>query len=150
MMSSTVTMLLTLLFSFLPLALAVDPTTVIDSNGISLFEKIEEMERQLLNPQLLSSLVNPCFINVFANPNEGRQTSAEWVRLIFHDAITKNIEGPGKGYVENCSIMFGEFSNAFYSGLDASVSFESDRPENAGGAQFINVTIAQVRNTYYE
>lgn len=110
MASSTVNMLITLLFSFLPLALAIDPTTVIDSNGISLFEKIEEMERQLLNPQLLSSLVNPCFINVFSNPNEGRQTSAEWVRLVFHDAITKNIEGPGKGYVEKmphcCRVLF--------------------------------------------
>ncbi|EPE28484.1 Heme-dependent peroxidase [Glarea lozoyensis ATCC 20868] len=107
------------------LALAVDPKTVFDSNGISLWEKIEELERQLLDTGTLSGLVNPCASNSFADPNEGRQTSAEWVRIVFHDAITKGIAGPGLG------------------GLDASVSFESERAENAGGKQFINVTIAQ-------
>ncbi|EHK98403.1 putative L-ascorbate peroxidase 6 [Glarea lozoyensis 74030] len=100
-------------------------STVFDSNGISLWEKIEELERQLLDTGTLSGLVNPCASNSFADPNEGRQTSAEWVRIVFHDAITKGIAGPGLG------------------GLDASVSFESERAENAGGKQFINVTIAQ-------
>jgi hypothetical protein len=38
-------------------------------------------------------------------------------------------------------------SDSKSSGLDASVSFESEREENAGGKQFINVTIAQVRQT---
>jgi hypothetical protein len=82
------------------LALAVDPKTVFDSNGISLWEKIEELERQLLDTGTLSSLANPCASNSFADPNEGRQTTAEWVRIVFHDAITKGIAGPGLGYVE--------------------------------------------------
>jgi hypothetical protein len=38
-----------------------------------------------------------------------------------------------------------EVSDSKSSGLDASISFESDRAENAGGKQFINVTIAQVK-----
>ena len=97
-------MLRSLLFSSIILSLvslvpALDPNTVIDANGISLFDKIEEIERQLLQPATLNSLVLPCSLNAQANPNEGQQTSAEWVRIVFHDCITKGIAGPGLGYV---------------------------------------------------
>ncbi|KAF4120106.1 Peroxidase [Geosmithia morbida] len=45
----------------------------------------------------------------------GRQNSAEWIRTAFHDAVTHNVEA-GTG------------------GLDASIYFELDRPENPGSA----------------
>ncbi|RFU35541.1 hypothetical protein B7463_g815, partial [Scytalidium lignicola] len=95
----------------------------VDANGITLSEKIEALERQILNPTTLVFVVTPCSINSNDNPNRGEQTSAEWVRIVFHDMITANIEGPGLG------------------GIDASIGFESDRPENIG--IFINVTLAQ-------
>ena len=69
----------------------------VDANGITLYEKIEEMERQILNPFTLNSVVTPCSVNFNDDPNRGQQTSAEWVRIVFHDAITKNIAGPGLG-----------------------------------------------------
>jgi hypothetical protein len=86
-----------LLLPLVPLIHALDPKTVIDANGISLFDKIEAIERQLLNPPTLNSLVLPCSNNANADPGEGRQTSAEWVRIVFHDVITKGIAGPGLG-----------------------------------------------------
>ncbi|TAQ86696.1 generic peroxidase [Chlorociboria aeruginascens] len=95
----------------------------VDANGITLDEKILAMERQILQPFTLVSVVTPCSVNFNDNPERGEQTSAEWVRIVFHDSITANIEGPGLG------------------GIDASIGFESDRTENIG--IFINVTLGQ-------
>ncbi|KAG9227959.1 heme peroxidase [Amylocarpus encephaloides] len=95
----------------------------VDANGITLYEKIEEMERQILQPFTLNSLVSPCSNNQNGPPEEQEQTAAQWVRILFHDVITKNVEGPGLG------------------GLDASIGFETDRPENIG--QFANITLIQ-------
>jgi hypothetical protein len=86
-----------LLLPLVPLIHALDPKTVIDANGVSLFDKIEAIERQLLNPQVLNSLVVPCSLNAQADPHEGQQTSAEWTRIVFHDVITKGIAGAGLG-----------------------------------------------------
>ena len=69
----------------------------VDANGITLYEKIEEMERQILHPFTLNSLVTPCNNNQNGPPEEQEQTSAQWVRILFHDVITKNLEGPGLG-----------------------------------------------------
>jgi hypothetical protein len=69
----------------------------VDANGITLYEKIEELERQLLNPFTLVSLVSPCSVNFGFPQEQGEQTSAEWVRIVFHDVITANIAGPGLG-----------------------------------------------------
>ncbi|KAK0448960.1 heme peroxidase [Desarmillaria tabescens] len=56
--------------------------------------------------------VNPCS---FSSAGEGRQAAAEWVRTAFHDMITHNAtDGTG--------------------GMDASIMFEMDRPENPGAA----------------
>ncbi|KAK0212136.1 heme peroxidase [Desarmillaria ectypa] len=56
--------------------------------------------------------VTPCG---FSNFGEGRQNAAEWVRTAFHDMITHNAaDGTG--------------------GMDASIMFEMDRPENKGAA----------------
>jgi hypothetical protein len=85
---------------------ALDPKTVFDANGISLYEKIEEIERQLLNPFTLNSLVTPCHEDFGLDQpgfndtdTVGEQTSAEWVRIVFHDSITHGIAGPGLGSV---------------------------------------------------
>jgi hypothetical protein len=85
--------------SLLALACAIDPTTVFDSNGISLWEKMEEMERLMLNNAAFNELVNPCDFDIGGNPFQisQQQTAAQWVRIVFHDVITKNIEGPGLG-----------------------------------------------------
>ncbi|KAG8164199.1 hypothetical protein KVR01_006117 [Diaporthe batatas] len=51
----------------------------------------------------------------FGNSIQGRQNSAEWIRAAFHDMATHDADA-GTG------------------GLDASIFFELDRPENIGGA----------------
>ncbi|KAF4637778.1 hypothetical protein G7Y89_g297 [Cudoniella acicularis] len=95
----------------------------VDAFGITQYEKIEAIERQILNPFTLVSVVSPCSVNFDDDPARGEQTSAEWVRIVFHDMITANAAGPGLG------------------GLDASIGFEFNRPENIG--IFINVTLGQ-------
>lgn len=67
-----------------------------DKNGISLYEKMEEMERQLLRPNGLETWVSPC--SSFPKGDKGDQTSAEWVRIVFHDMVTANISA-GTGSV---------------------------------------------------
>jgi hypothetical protein len=62
----------------------------VDANGVSINDKILQMERMLLTPQQLLSVVTPCNVNAFANPDAGEQSSAEWTRIIFHDSITAN------------------------------------------------------------
>ncbi|KAF5343652.1 hypothetical protein D9758_014692 [Tetrapyrgos nigripes] len=62
--------------------------------------------------------VNPCSFNSGGNSN--LQGSASWIRTLFHDMITADISA-GTG------------------GLDASLLYEMDRPENKGTAAF-NVT----------
>ncbi|KAI9148713.1 WSC domain-containing protein [Paramyrothecium foliicola] len=56
--------------------------------------------------------VNPCSFGTFV---KGRHNAAEWIRTAFHDMATHDAE-MGTG------------------GLDASIFFELDRPENAGSA----------------
>lgn len=68
--------------------------------------------------------VSPCS---FSSDGEGRQAAAEWVRTAFHDMITHNAaEGTG--------------------GMDASIMFEMDRPENPGSA--FNATMGFMTNFY--
>lgn len=56
--------------------------------------------------------MNPCSFGTFV---KGRQNSAEWIRTAFHDMVTHDAKA-GTG------------------GLDASIFFELDRPENIGSA----------------
>ncbi|QRV79935.1 manganese peroxidase 2 [Ceratobasidium sp. AG-Ba] len=51
------------------------------------------------------------------NPNPARQASSEWLRTAFHDAISHDA-ATGTG------------------GMDASLLFETERPENLGGRSF--------------
>ncbi|KAK0209295.1 heme peroxidase [Desarmillaria ectypa] len=68
--------------------------------------------------------VSPCS---FSSDGEGRQAAAEWVRTAFHDMITHNAaDGTG--------------------GMDASIMFEMDRPENPGTA--FNGTMNFLNNFY--
>lgn len=118
----------------------------VDSLGITNYEKVEAIERQLLDPFTLNSLVSPCSVNFGDDPNRGEQTSAQWVRIVFHDAITKGIAGPGLGYDSHNNNNNNNKSRddcvlTTCSGLDASISFESDREENIG--VFVNITIKQ-------
>ncbi|KAF4626000.1 hypothetical protein G7Y89_g12164 [Cudoniella acicularis] len=71
------------------------------------------MERLLLNRGNIDVDVNPCSFFRTGIPIAGEQTSAEWIRIVFHDAITANTE-------------------ARAGGLDASIGFETLRPENVG------------------
>lgn len=116
-----------LINTLLPLALHLSPLfaqSTVDENGVSLYEKVEVMEELLLEFQGLETSVNPCGFFQTGDPKRGQQSSAEWVRIVFHDAITADVAA-GTG------------------GLDASIGFESDRLENKGIA-FINDTIGIV------
>jgi hypothetical protein len=63
---------------------------------------MEVMERILLSPitsqnHLIAATVNPC--TAFAgSPALGEQSSAEWVRIVFHDFITADVAA-GTGFV---------------------------------------------------
>jgi len=90
--------LLALLFTLL-LQLPVLNCQAVDAYCISPYEKLEAMERLLLTPSssTIGVFVNPCS-TFLGSPNQGEQTSAEWVRIVFHDAITANIAA-GTGLV---------------------------------------------------
>jgi hypothetical protein len=66
-----------------------------------------------------SSAITPCTRYVTQNGapslNSGRTTTAQWIRVLFHDFITANISA-GTG------------------GIDASIGFETARGENSGSA----------------
>lgn len=66
-----------------------------------------------------SSAITPCTRYVTeigaAADNSGRTTSAQWLRVLFHDFVTADVEA-GTG------------------GIDASIGFETFREENKGSA----------------
>jgi hypothetical protein len=90
--------LITLLLQF-PVLINCD---AVDQYGVSLYNRLEVMERLLLNTDNVAVSVNPCsfFRTSFpvGSANSGEQTSAEWVRIVFHDSITANVAA-GTGLV---------------------------------------------------
>lgn len=70
------------------------------------------------------SAVSPC---VFGSNIKGRQNAPEWVRTAYHDMATYDAS-TGTG------------------GLDASIMFEGDRPENPGDA--FNNSLGFFKNYY--
>ena len=78
----------------------------VDSNGVSLADRVLAMEIQLLTPETLLSIVTPCSFLQGADPASGEQTSAEWVRIIFHDAITADV-ATGTGSVNHSFPLSG-------------------------------------------
>ncbi|TVY22534.1 WSC domain-containing protein [Lachnellula hyalina] len=95
-------------------------------NGIDMRDRMEEMEHIWVdnngaNTDGFVGAVSPCSNYVGPNgQNRGEQSSAQWVRFVFHDSVTANLAA-GTG------------------GVDASLGFESDRPENLG--LFVNDTL---------
>ncbi|TFK86856.1 heme peroxidase [Polyporus arcularius HHB13444] len=80
--------------------------------------KLDELERLLYDqfgfnvPGILTSVL-PCNSFVEFNGIANRSNAADWIRTAYHDMATHNVnDGTG--------------------GLDASIQFELDRPENAG------------------
>ena len=57
--------------------------------GITLQDRISNMEEIMLNENLLIAPLLPCGIN--APASSGEQTAAEWVRIVFHDFVTANV-----------------------------------------------------------
>lgn len=76
----------------------------LDSNGIELRDKIEEMEQIMVdnlgtNSDGFFNTVTPCsnYVGFQSNATiRGEQSSAQWVRFAFHDFVTANLtEGTG-------------------------------------------------------
>lgn len=84
-------------------------------------EEIDELERILFeqesifgsSPASLASIVSDCSGFGAGSPGGGRNFGAEWLRTAYHDMSTADV-------------------NAGTGGLDASIIFETDRPENPG------------------
>ncbi|KAL7924845.1 heme peroxidase [Trichoderma austrokoningii] len=84
-------------------------------------EKIDELERLLFEqesifgsgPGSLASFVSDCSGFGAGSHGGGRNFGAEWLRTAYHDMATADV-------------------NAGTGGLDASIIFETDRPENPG------------------
>jgi hypothetical protein len=68
-----------------------------DANGITLDEKVLAVERLLLSGGTIIFPVTPCYFILNGPPQPssttmmGDQTSAQWVRTVFHDFITANV-----------------------------------------------------------
>ncbi|KAF8181890.1 heme peroxidase [Mycena galopus ATCC 62051] len=81
---------------------------------------IEELEQLLVdtngfNDAGFQKAITPCTNYVSGSQILGRETAAQWVRVAFHDFVTANVKA-GTG------------------GIDASIGFETLRPENSGAA----------------
>ncbi|KAK7746591.1 hypothetical protein SLS62_009312 [Diatrype stigma] len=94
--------------------------------------RVDRLESLLYQQQqyhglLVASDVKYCFLSVFdldeIRSISGRLAAAEWIRVAYHDMATADVEA-GTG------------------GLDASISFETDRDENKGPA--FNATMRQL------
>ncbi|KAI0123522.1 heme peroxidase [Xylariales sp. AK1849] len=115
----------TLVLSFLSIQLFASLGSAI-LNGIDPRDVYEEVEHILVdnsgtNFDGFIGAVTPCS-NYFQDRTgiEGEQSSAQWVRLVFHDFITADVAA-GTG------------------GLDGSIAYEGNRAENVG--LFINDTL---------
>lgn len=62
-----------------------------DANGVTLADKVEEVELRLLQPGAIDFGVFPCSNNLFQDPAQGEQTAAQWTRIVFHDFATANV-----------------------------------------------------------
>jgi hypothetical protein len=91
----TITMFILILF-ILFLQLQGLTGQALDANGISLDEKVLAVERLFLSGGTIIFPVTPCYFILGGPPSPdattimGDQTSAQWVRTVFHDFITAN------------------------------------------------------------
>jgi hypothetical protein len=77
--------------------------------GITLQDKIDAMDDLMLQELAFDLAVSPCDIftgrsNISLLPGTGEQTSAEWVRIVFHDFVTADVDA-GTGYI-GCLAVF--------------------------------------------
>ena len=77
--------------------LGVAVPAVADVTGIALRDMYEEIEHILVdnggyNSDGLTNAVNPCSNFVTGAATTGEESAAEWVRLVFHDAITADLD----------------------------------------------------------
>jgi hypothetical protein len=70
-----------LLLPILALVLLGANSQEVDVYGVSLQDKYESLERNLLTPFGLGGLVSPCGVVFDDLPSSGEQTSAEWIRV---------------------------------------------------------------------
>lgn len=80
----------------LALSCTIFQASAMPQRGITLQERISEMEEIMLNEQLLMVPILPC--NKTFPQNSGEQSAAEWVRIVFHDFVTADVAA-GTGYV---------------------------------------------------
>ncbi|ESZ91631.1 hypothetical protein SBOR_7993 [Sclerotinia borealis F-4128] len=100
-------------------------------DGIDVRDMMEEMEHVWVDNDGTNSNgflkdVSPCLNYASGSSNQGRQTSAQWVRFAFHDFVTADA-ATGTG------------------GMDASLGFESNRGENHG--PFVNDSLTLFKPT---
>jgi hypothetical protein len=67
-----------------------------DRDGIAIREIMEEMEHVIVdnqghNSDGLANAINPCSNFIGGTSSAGEQSTAEWVRLAFHDAVTADV-----------------------------------------------------------
>lgn len=113
-------------------------------DGIDARDVYEEMEHILVdnsgtNADGFINAVTPCS-NYFQDRTEieGEQSSAQWVRLVFHDFVTADVAaGTGYEVVPKCPTFSGIL--ICNRGLDGSIAYEADRAENVG--LFVNDTL---------
>jgi len=63
--------------------------------GITMQDRVDAVEDILVSQSTnILAAINPCsvFTGVFGPQEDGEQTSAEWVRLVFHDFITADVK----------------------------------------------------------
>jgi len=68
----------------------------LDTNAVSLEEKVLAVERLMLTPGTIDFQVAPCSFLLNGPPLNspdfsGEQTSAHWIRTAFHDFVTANV-----------------------------------------------------------
>lgn len=108
-----------------------------DTNGISSRDILEEMEHIMVdnfgtNSDGFVNAITPCSKYVSGSSTTGEQTTAQWVWFSFHDMVTHNATA-GTGYVRRLVLKDSSCWKSICSGVDASLGFESERPENLGG-----------------
>ncbi|KAK7050238.1 peroxidase [Favolaschia claudopus] len=97
------------------LAVALSSAAISETNHI-----VDELEHLLVdtdgfNDARFQKAITPCSNYVSGSQLLGRETAAQWIRVAFHDFATADVHS-GTG------------------GIDASIGFETLRPENSGSA----------------
>lgn len=91
----------TSILSFFPLAVSLATAYTSDIDARDIYEEVEHImvDNAGYNRDAFVAAVTPCsnYVGFASNGTDrGEQSSAEWVRFIFHDFVTANVsEGTG-------------------------------------------------------